>query len=516
MEGARVAAPGIDGIGAGIVSSSDLVTSVQVMAHDAPPLSGVPHNPNSSTPTVANPTSPRTFFGGGSGSNTGTSAKSPLRRGAETPRKGKYQVKDSFNRLRGWINGGFATGGNRRNNGSNSPTPKTPSKRTPTANPKGKVFAERVIADGDKANSALTSAGSRTRATAADGASADAKTSSSSSNRRNSVGKSTRLRGVPHNAADRAANREALKAGGAAAAAARKAGTGAPAATAAAAGGGGGSRPKMAARSNKTGSSGYNPPVRLNPGGGGGGSGGCNGSGGVTPRATRDTSPSSSFATLTPTHTALITPPPSGPSITGTPSQERQDGWMSSAGSRSVQPSPGKQQLHAEPGPAGKAVASEGGGGSTVPSRTKTTKVAKSLGATVPALSPSSRLAKGGGRPRGSVETSNGRAVGTGTGKRRSVRGSGGGGSTVAGSSNPQKQQQQQRIVSPSAAPMKSPKRLMSKGKRVVEPSPVPSYSPRRLSSSSSPRASSSTYSPRVSVKLAGGTTGSLVSPKKR
>lgn len=30
MEGARVAAPGIDGIGAGIVSSSDLVTSVQV------------------------------------------------------------------------------------------------------------------------------------------------------------------------------------------------------------------------------------------------------------------------------------------------------------------------------------------------------------------------------------------------------------------------------------------------------------------------------------------------------
>lgn len=37
-------------------------------------------------------------------------------RGAGSPRRGKYQVKDSFNRLKGWINGGFAGGNSRRNN----------------------------------------------------------------------------------------------------------------------------------------------------------------------------------------------------------------------------------------------------------------------------------------------------------------------------------------------------------------------------------------------------------------
>lgn len=39
-------------------------------------------------------------------------------------RKGKYQVKDSFNRLRGWINGGFSSGNSRKNAGSVSPSPK--------------------------------------------------------------------------------------------------------------------------------------------------------------------------------------------------------------------------------------------------------------------------------------------------------------------------------------------------------------------------------------------------------
>lgn len=34
---------------------------------------------------------------------------------ASSPRRGKYQVKDSFNRLKGWINGGFAGNGGRKN-----------------------------------------------------------------------------------------------------------------------------------------------------------------------------------------------------------------------------------------------------------------------------------------------------------------------------------------------------------------------------------------------------------------
>lgn len=497
----------------------------QVWADGAIPLSGVPTSlVTPSTPTFDDGISPRAYAGG---IGTGASAVSPTARGRGT-RKGKYQVKDSFNRLRGWINGGFSSSNSRNDAGSRSPTQRarvTP-KGSGRGSGEGRGFADRVIAGGDKANE-------NARSSVLGG--------------RSSVGGSSRVgKGrsqVPHNAADRAARAEARaaerKALEASAATREVGGTGSSV--------GGGKRSSTRsvalANSNNHHHAGKMPHK--------GGSPRANGSGpprapGGSPRAVRTNESQSSSSSSTNIIAPSLPPPPPpmtsvgkttckgnvnnscGPPGSATsgrvnpglsftasspriPSQDDFDGWMTSTtgspqlpqacphGHHRPSPSPRnrvgmlsgegststprKCQMPASAtaataaaavavSPASRRMAigaltpgGSNGVATAVPSRARTVKAAKSLGATVPPLSAASRAA-----------ASRGAGMGSGGNKASPRAGESKGKPTRGGSGSSGSKQDRERAVEESAPTTKSSSGNVNNGnsERTIEPSPGP------------------------------------------